>query len=280
MADDYYKLSLEKPTGVRGWIYRTAVNFAAGVGRVLLFWKPEGMENIPREGGTLVVANHPSFLEPPSVVCIMIYFGGRDVSIMAWHKLFHIPIVRFFTKTYKAYPVNRDRPGRGPYVTLMNILKQGGAAGVFPEGSRSEQRLMGPWKPGALRAAFATKATILPVSFVTVGEFWLRGQWRPRFFRKHHIKVHKPLTYDEYIAEKPNGMREKEYQEILAGRIRGIINEPIIKRINEHERHIETMMRKGDPFGEPSQDRVADREARYAAARARLRPEADTAERA
>lgn len=269
MTDEYYTPSLERPKGWRGWVYRTAVNLAAAIGRVLLFWKPEGVENIPKQGGTLVVANHPSFLEPPSLVCIMIYFAGRDLSIMAWHKLFKVPVVRFFAKTYKAYPVNREKPGRGPYVTLMSILKQGGAAGVFPEGSRSEQRLMGQWKPGALRAAFSTRATILPVTFVTVGEFWPRGAWRPRFFRKHHIKVHKPLTYDDYIAEKPEGMREKEYQEILAERIRGIINQPIIDRIEAHDRYMDKKLREGDPFARP--DPIADRKARYAEARARLR---------
>ena len=92
--------------------------------------------------------------------------------------------------------------------TLLHILKNGGAAGVFPEGSRSEQRLMGPWKPGALRAAFATEATILPITFVTAGEFWPRGRWRPRFFRKHHMVIHRPLTYAEYMAAMPEGTHQ------------------------------------------------------------------------
>lgn len=269
MGDEYYTPSLERAKGWRGWIYYRAVNFAAGLARVLFFWKPEGVENIPKEGGTLVVANHPSYLEPPSLVCIMIYFANRDVSIMAWHKLFKMSVVSFFAKTYKAYPVNRERPGRGPYVTLMNILKQGGAAGVFPEGSRSEGRLMGAWKPGALRAAFATKATILPVSFVTVGEFWARGSWRPRLFRKHHIKVHMPMTFDEYMSDKPDGMRVKDYQEQVADRIRKIINEPIEARIADHERHIETKIHDGDPYRE--QDAIKDRQRRYEQARAQLK---------
>lgn len=268
--EDYVLVDQTRPTGIRGWIYRTAVNLAAAVGRIVFFWKVEGTDNIPREGGVLVVANHPSFLEPPSLVCIMIYFANRDLSIMAWHKLFSIPIVRFFTTVYKAYPVNRENPGRGPYQTLIHILKNGGAAGVFPEGSRSEQRLMGAWKPGALRAAFAAKATILPITFVTAGEFWPRGQWYPRPFKQHHIKVHAPLTYAEYTAGKPEDMRDKDWQEVVAERIRGVINQPIVDRLAEFQQTTESASVAADPLSPPQGEPIAEREERFEQARARL----------
>ena len=268
--EDYVLVDQTRPTGWRGWVYRSAVNLAAALGRIVLFWKVEGSENIPREGGLLVVANHPSFLEPPSLVCIMIYFADRDLSIMAWHKLFSIPVVRFFTKVYKAYPVNRENPGRGPYQTLLHILKNGGAAGVFPEGSRSEQRLMGAWKPGALRAAFTAKATILPISFVTAGEFWPRGQWRPRFFNRHHIKIHPALTHEDYMTGMPEGMREKEWQEVVSERIRDMINQPIIDRLEEGRRHHEDLARANDPLGTCANDPIAERTKKYEQANAQL----------
>jgi 1-acyl-sn-glycerol-3-phosphate acyltransferase len=189
---------------------------------------------------------------------------------MAWHKLFSIPVVRFFTKTYKAYPVNRENPGRGPYQTLLHILKNGGCAGVFPEGSRSEQRLMGDWKPGALRAAFATKATILPITFVTAGEFWPRGQWRPRFFKKHHIRIHEPISFEQYTAGKPEGMRGKEWQEVVAERIRAIINQPIIDRIEENRQQLEDAGRLADPLEPVIEDPIAEQHQRREEARARL----------
>lgn len=267
---DHVLVDQTRPNGWRGWIYRTAVNLAAAMGRILFLWKVEGTDNIPREGGTLIVANHPSFLEPPSLVCIMIYAADRDISIMAWHKLFKIPVVRFFTKVYKAYPVNRENPGRGPYQTLVHILKNGGAAGVFPEGSRSEQRLMGPWKPGALRAAFTAKATILPITFVTAGEFWRRGTWRPRFFRKHQIRIHEPLTYEQYMADKPAEVRDKDYQEQVAERIRAVINQPIVDRLGEHEQQVLEKEVEGDVVTQAEKSPQIKRDARYEQARARL----------
>lgn len=268
--DDYVLVEQNRPKGWRGFVYRTAVDLASAIGRVFWFWDPQGTENIPRTGPLLVLANHPTYLDPPTLVALMIYCANRDLSIMAWDKLFNIPFVSFFTRTYKAYPVNRDNPGRGPFVTLLNILKQGGAAGVFPEGSRSKGALMGEWKPGALRAAFSTEATILPVTLVTVGEFWPRGTWRPQLFRKHQLIVHKPLTYAEYSTGRPEGMHERDYQESVAARIRDIINTPLVARQEAHREYLEALERRVDKLA-PPHDPGAERARRLEAALARLR---------
>ncbi len=263
--EDHVLVDQSRPTGWRGWVYRTQVHFAVALARTFLFWRIRGAENIPRQGPLLVVANHPSYLDPPTLVALMIYHADRDVSIMAWDKLFKVPLVSFFTRTYKAYPVNRDNPGRGPYVTLVKILQKGGAAGVFPEGSRSHGRLMGTWKPGALRAAFATRATIQPITFVTVGEFWPRASLVPRFFRQHEIVVHPPITAGEYIADMPEGAREKDQQEKLAARIREIINAPILERQQRYEQHMQARIDAADPWRRQTQPAEARRQRREAA---------------
>lgn len=254
------------PTGWRGWVYYWAVNLAMAIGRVLLFFRCTGQENFPRSGPVLVVANHPSYLDPPTLVAIAIYHAGRDLSIMAWDKLFRIPFVAFFTRTYKAYPVDRDNPGRGPYVTLLDILKKGGVAGVFPEGSRSNQRLMGPWKPGALRAAFATEATILPITFVTVGEFWPKKIWRPQLFRPHNVVIHKAIPFSEYGAGVADGPAGRQAQEALAERLQQIINQPIVDQEEARLARLADLARRGDPLGDKSRRAPDPRAARERAA--------------
>lgn len=236
------------PSGWRGWVYHTAVDLAMAIGRVLLHFRATGAENIPASGPVLVVANHPSYLDPPTLVAISIYYARRDLSIMAWDKLFRIPFVAFFTRTYKAYPVDRDNPGRGPYVTLLDILKKGGVAGVFPEGSRSAQRLMGPWKPGALRAAFATQATIVPITLVTAGEFWPKRYWRPQVLRPHRVVVHKAIPYSEYSAGVADGPAGRQAQEALAARLQQIINQPIRDHDAALQQKLEEAGRRMDPL--------------------------------
>lgn len=269
MSDERMLVDLTPLKGWRGFLYHAAVQIAAGLWRVLFFWKLTGVENIPRQGPLIVISNHPSYLDPPTLVGMMIYFAQRDLSIMAWDKLFRVPLVSFWVKAYKAFPVDRANPGRGPYQTLLRILQQGGAAGIFPEGSRTHGQLMGEWKPGALRAAFATKSTILPVTMVTTGEFWPRHHWRPRFFRRQEILVHKPLTYDEYMAGKPPEMHEKQWQEHVEQRVREIINAPIAARMAAFEkRKLELIEER---LGEKARlDKIVRRQSRLQAARARL----------
>lgn len=249
MAREHHVLVEQKPpSGWRGWVYRNTVKLAISIVRVFMFMRVHGAENIPRTGPVLVVANHPSYLDPPTLVGISIYYAGRDLSIMAWDKLFHIPVVSLFCRTYKAYPVDRSNPGRGPYVTLLDILHKGGVAGIFPEGSRSKQRLMGPWKPGALRAAFATKATILPVTFVTAGEFWPRGNWRPRLFQRHVVQIHRALPFHEYGANIPDGPAGRAGQEELAQKLQQTINQPLRDQERQHDKDMATALRKVDPM--------------------------------
>lgn len=268
MSDDRMLVDLSPLKGWRGFLYRAAVRIAAGLWRILFFWKLSGVEHIPRQGPLIVISNHPSYLDPPTLVGMLIHFAGRDLSIMAWDKLFRVPLVSFWVKAYKAFPVDRANPGRGPYQTLLRILQQGGAAGVFPEGSRTHGTLMGEWKPGALRAAFATKCTILPVTMVTTGEFWPRHAWRPRFFRRQEIVVHKPLTYEQYMAAKPPEMHEKQWQEQVERQVRGIINAPIAARVAEFQRRKIELIEKR--LGNKTEGPERERRRRLEAAKARL----------
>lgn len=266
--EKYVLVKQDRPTGWRGWVYLRMVGFSLALVRMFMFLKVTGAQKIPRKGPLILIANHPSYFDPPTLVGLLIYHAGRDLSFMAWDKLFEVPVVRFFTNVYKAYPVNRENPGRGPYVTLLNILENGGAAGVFPEGSRSHQRLMGEWKPGALRAAFATKATILPVTMATMGEVWPRDRWRPYFWRRHHIVFHDAMTYEQYMADKPPEMHEREWQEQLAVRIRTIINGPIIEQLKEAQQLRMKRQESADPY--------ADRKPQPEVARAAHRTEVRT----
>jgi 1-acyl-sn-glycerol-3-phosphate acyltransferase len=270
MSSDRMLVDLTPLKGWRGFLYHSAVRIAVGLWRILFCWKISGTERIPRRGPFLLISNHPSYLDPPTLVGITIYFAGRDLSIMAWDRLFRVPIVRFWVKAYKAFPVDRANPGRGPYVTLLRILEQGGAACVFPEGSRTKGRIMDEWKPGALRAALATKATILPVTMVTTGEFWPRAAWRPRLFRRQEIVIHRALKYEEYMAGKPEGMNDKQFQDQVEARIREIINAPIEARLAEVQARKLALNAAKLDVTRPERDLAAERRKRLAEARRRL----------
>ena len=78
-----------------------------------LFWdlRVSGLENIPREGGCLLAANHQSYLDPPFVASVL----PREMHFMARRSLFRNPVFRALIVRYNAFAIERDRAHRkGP----------------------------------------------------------------------------------------------------------------------------------------------------------------------
>lgn len=176
-------------------IVTNAISFGlARLGWMLLrlFFRVEIKElhHIPSKGPVLIVSNHPSYIEPIVFVGMGKMYLGRPVAFMAWDKLFRIPGVGAILRAFGAYPVDLANPGRKPYERLLRILRDGGIAGVFPEGQRSTGPLMGEWKPGALRAALSTDPTIVPITVIGAGEIWPIGQTFPRLFKRVTVHIH------------------------------------------------------------------------------------------
>ena len=72
-----------------------------------LFWdlRVSGLENIPREGGCLLAANHQSYLDPPFVASVL----PREMHFMARRSLFRNPVFRALIVRYNAFAIERDR---------------------------------------------------------------------------------------------------------------------------------------------------------------------------
>lgn len=195
--------------------------------RLFAFLKVEGAENMPREGAVLVVSNHPSYLDPPLLVAVGQLMAGRSIALMAWDKLFNIPLLGALMRFYQAFPVNVERPGREPYEMLLRELKRKGVVGIFPEGGRSRDDLMGAWKPGALRAAASSSATIVPVTILGAREIWPAGLLVPRLFRRIRVIIHPARKLDEVFTANELEMPLKRRLGLAEERLRAEINAPM-----------------------------------------------------
>ena len=93
----------------------------------------------------LLVANTVSVLDPPLI-------GGmirRRLSFLAKAELFEVPVLGGLIRRLGAQPLRREGPDAGALRTALRVLKSGGALLVFPEGTRGEEGVLGPAKPGA-----------------------------------------------------------------------------------------------------------------------------------
>ena len=132
--------------------------------------RTEGEENVPREGGVILAANHVSAIDTYVMPALM----RRQVTFPAKAELFagdrglSSKVVAWFLKAVGQVPLDRSggrasMDGLGPIVAAV---KEGSVAGIFPEGTRSPDGRLYKGKTGVARLALATGAPVVPVGVV------------------------------------------------------------------------------------------------------------------
>lgn len=118
-----------------------------------------GLENVPRQGAALVIANHRSGFDPPMVGAVM----PRPVHFMAKVELFSYPLLPLIFKYVQAYPVRRGHPDRKAIRHSLEILQQGEAIVLFPEGHRTETGDLQEARSGVVFLAQKSGCQLLPI---------------------------------------------------------------------------------------------------------------------
>ncbi len=135
-----------------------------------------GSGNIPREGPLLIAPNHQTYLDPIFVGLAI----TRRVRWMAWHKLFEVPVLARLIRWGGGFPVDIDRPDKRAFRAALDVLKAGEALVVFPEGGRSPDGKVAPFKAGIARLALSSGAAIVPVTISGGDRVWPPGRLLPR----------------------------------------------------------------------------------------------------
>ncbi len=154
-----------------------------------------GRENIPAAGGVLVVSNHQSHLDPP-----LVGIGcARHLNYLARDTLFRFAPFGWLIHSVGAIPIDREGVGLSGIKESLRRLKRGEMVLVFPEGTRTRDGRISPFRPGFTALAVRSGASILPVAIDGAFQAWPR--WRP-FPGRGRIRVHfgKPMTPDEIAA--------------------------------------------------------------------------------
>ncbi len=142
--------------------------YRAGVGGVMLAVRLvgvrvriEGLENVP-PGPALFVANHTSSADAPAVVGAI----PRQVAILLKESLFKFPIVGQTFRLANFVPVNRaDHESAVASVERATEALRGGTSFlIFPEGTRSPDGRLQPFKKGAAVMAIKAGVPIVPIA--------------------------------------------------------------------------------------------------------------------
>lgn len=128
--------------------------------RLLARVEVHGLERFPTHCPLIVVGNHTGAME---VVLLTIY-APRLVEYLGSVDIPHEGYIAAFIYAYGFIPVFRGKTGRASLEAGLDVLRQGGVLGVFPEG--------GIWEPGTRRAqagvawlSYRSGASVLPIGF-------------------------------------------------------------------------------------------------------------------
>lgn len=119
-----------------------------------------GAERVPRHGPVVIAANHIGFMDGP----LMAIVAPRPVHVLAKHEMYHGSLGAFLNASGQI-PVERNGPDPAAVKLALRVLRDAGAVGVFPEGTRGAGEVA-QVKPGAAYLAMATGATIVPLVFL------------------------------------------------------------------------------------------------------------------
>ncbi|WP_347243326.1 MFS transporter [Thermogutta sp.] len=145
-------------------LWLTAVDFI----RVLFGWiarhvyrfRVVGLENIPAEGGAIVVSNHISWLDGMLIMLAM----PRRIRMIAHAKYISAPLIRRLAERAGVIAIV---PGSKSLVhgvrQAREALENGELVGIFPEGGMTRTSQMRGFQPGFLKIARGLDVPIIPV---------------------------------------------------------------------------------------------------------------------
>lgn len=169
-----------------------------------------GAENVPTDRGIILASNHLTALDP-----VIIAAGVPQVtlSFMAKQELFEKNIVGWFLAQLNSFPVDRSKFDMDAINYAVDIVKDGGAMGIFPEGTRSEDFKPGKAKGGVCYIAKECKCDIVPVSLYTEDE--------AKSGTRLTIRYGKPIKYEELgFNEESKKMKDlRKSGEVVMARI-------------------------------------------------------------
>ena len=160
-----------------------------------------GKENIPLDGAILIVGNHKHLMDQ----CNVIISTKRLVHYMAKKEYFDGCFAWFF-KMVGCIPVNRSIRDKDAVNRALDVLNDGYALGLFPEGTRNKtDKFLLPFKFGAVSMAKKTNAYLVP--------FGISGDYKFRS-RNLTIKFGKPFKVEGDLKS-ANERLEREVSKLM-----------------------------------------------------------------
>jgi 1-acyl-sn-glycerol-3-phosphate acyltransferase len=136
----------------------------------------QGLENLDRQKSYILVSNHQSNFD---IFALLGYFPIQ-FRWTAKAELFRLPFLGWAMSRIGYIPIERDSPKRA-YRSMLQAaekVRKNVSVMIFPEGTRSPDGNLQPFKKGLFLIALKSQAPILPIAIRGTGKIMPKGDWR------------------------------------------------------------------------------------------------------
>ena len=136
----------------------------------------QGLENMDPQESYILVSNHQSTFD------IFALLGYLPVQFRwtAKAELFRTPFMGWAMSRIGYIPIERDSPKKA-YRSMLRaaeVVRNGVSVIIFPEGTRSPDGNLQPFKKGVFLLALKSRAPILPITIQGASKIMRKGDWR------------------------------------------------------------------------------------------------------
>ncbi len=165
--------------GNANFLYAVGMGFAHWAVRIAgVKIKMKGMDQFDPAGTYIFMSNHVSNLDPP----VLIPMVPRRTSVLAKRELWKIPVLSKALDLADIVPVERNK--RESAIESIRrageVMKHGINMTIYPEGTRSRDGRLLPFKKGPFHLAAETGFPIVPITILGTEDMMPKGRFAVR----------------------------------------------------------------------------------------------------
>ena len=176
------------------------VRFFVRLGLALVSVKIQvtGLDRLHRHQTYIFTPNHQSLIEVP----LFVTYLGRNPAYLGKKEIFKYPVFGYGIKLIGVVAVDRSNsPAAVESAKLATEnLRRGKSYVVYPEGTRSKDGGLQPFKKGAFMMAIDAGVPVVPITISGATKIMPKGEIKV-FPSTVNITIHDPISTDGYSKE-------------------------------------------------------------------------------
>jgi long-chain acyl-CoA synthetase len=180
-ADDPFLRELDKPKRVQSVAFFAIMKMVYWTARVTCGFSVRGRQHLPARGPYLISPNHQSYIDSFLVVAALPFQVFRQLFFVGASEYFETPFMQWVARMANVVPVDPD----ANLVRAMQAgaygLRRGRVLVLFPEGERSIDGTVKPFRKGAAILSRHLDVPIVPGAIDGAWDVWARNRpvnWR------------------------------------------------------------------------------------------------------